>query len=198
MYKNNGGVAMPVVFDKEGREFIDAFLMPDSQRRQGMISQWVKNTARAIQAAVTEELKTLAGQYETDALSESQWRTLSENLKQKENELHLVMDISFRKISQKDTVKGRLLPPRKQKTQIDLHGKTVAEAIQMVNQFLRDSYYVHERHVYIIHGKGTGTLRTEMHKFLKSHPYVKTFTTADIFHVEDGATEVTMKEAKFG
>jgi len=108
------------------------------------------------------------------------------------------MDVSMRKPDPKDQTKGKFLPPKKSKTELDLHGKTVSEALRLVNQFLKDSYYAHERQVLIIHGKGTGTLRTEIQKFLKNHPFVESFTTANMFHGDEGATSVYIKEGKLG
>ena len=45
------------------------------------------------------------------------------------------------------------------KTEIDLHGKTVDEAIRFVEEFLKESYNTNLRNVRIIHGKGIGVLR---------------------------------------
>lgn len=188
---------MPTVFDKEGREFIDAFLVPDTQQRRGMIDQWVKNTTRIIQAGVTEELKAFAASYNDENLDEKKWRALSEGLKQKQTEIHLFMDITLRKPNPKDHIKGKILPPKKRKTEIDLHGKTVSEATQLVNEFIKDSYYAHERRVLIVHGKGTGALRGEIQKYLKQHPFVESFSIADMTHGDEGATQVNIKEVKF-
>jgi DNA-nicking Smr family endonuclease len=187
---------MPTIFDKEGREFIEALLIPDTQRRRGMIDQWIKSTTRIMQAAVTEELKVFAALYNDEKLDEKKWRALSEGL-QKQNEIHLFMDISLRKPNPKDHIKGKILPPKKRKTEIDLHGKTVSEATLLVNEFLKDNYYAHERRVLIIHGKGTGTLRGEIQKYLKQHPFVESFSMAGMTNGDEGATQVYIKEVKF-
>lgn len=188
---------MGTVFDKEGREFVKAFQIPDTQQRRGMINQWVKNTARVMQAGVMGELKAFAALYNDENMDEKKWRELSEGLRQRQDEIHLFMDISLRKPNPKDQIKGKILPPIKRKTDLDLHGKTVSEATQLVNEFLKDSYYARERRVLIIHGKGTGTLRGEIHKYLKQHPLVESFSMADMTHGDEGATQVVIKEVKF-
>jgi len=56
--------------------------------------------------------------------------------------------------------------------ELDLHGKTVNEAISLVEESLKESYNSHERRVWIIHGKGTGVLREEVRRHLKNHGYL--------------------------
>ena len=45
------------------------------------------------------------------------------------------------------------------KTEINLIGKTVDEAISQLDKYLDDAYIAHLPQVYVIHGKGTGALR---------------------------------------
>jgi len=45
----------------------------------------------------------------------------------------------------------------------------------------------------IVHGKGTGALRTGIHKFLKSHPHVKSFRIGTFGEGEMGVTIVELK-----
>ena len=83
------------------------------------------------------------------------------------------------------------------RTEIDLHGMTVKEALPLVDNFLKDSYNAHERRVWIIHGKGAGVLREEVRKYLENHQLVESFVQADQSHGEEGATQVDIKEWVF-
>ena len=81
------------------------------------------------------------------------------------------------------------------KTELDLHGMRVDEAILVVESFINDSYKARERVVWIIHGKGTGVLREEVRQYLKYNSLVEFFTPADKYHGgEEGATQVVFKE----
>ena len=54
-----------------------------------------------------------------------------------------------------------------------LIGKTVDEAIFELDKYLDDAYIAHLPQVYIIHGKGTGALRSAIQNHLKnSHQYL--------------------------
>jgi len=59
--------------------------------------------------------------------------------------------------------------------QIDLHGKTVEEALDELDRFL-DSAVVHRlSSVKIIHGHGTGRLRRGVREHLDRHPQVRDY-----------------------
>ncbi|MGN1051025.1 MAG: Smr/MutS family protein, partial [Acutalibacteraceae bacterium] len=45
----------------------------------------------------------------------------------------------------------------------------------------------------IIHGKGTGVLRKEIQKFLKTHPYIKSFRNGTYGEGEMGVTIAEIK-----
>jgi len=55
--------------------------------------------------------------------------------------------------------------------ELDLHNKTVEDAIPMVDSFLEQRYCAGDRQVWIVHGKGSGTLRREVGKFLGNTPW---------------------------
>jgi DNA mismatch repair protein MutS2 len=76
--------------------------------------------------------------------------------------------------------------------ELDLHARTVEEAIPLVGNFLSDAYLRGCQHVRIIHGKGTGTLRLEVDRFLAHNSLVASRRPADRFHGGSGATEVEL------
>lgn len=62
--------------------------------------------------------------------------------------------------------------------EIDVRGKTVEDALIEIDKYLDDASLVGLDSVRIIHGKGTGTLRSAIHGYLKNHPHVKDFKDA--------------------
>jgi DNA mismatch repair protein MutS2 len=58
---------------------------------------------------------------------------------------------------------------------IDLHGKTVKEAIFELEQFIEEALFNKVFEVKIIHGKGTGILKKTIHTFLKKNKLIKNF-----------------------
>ena len=76
--------------------------------------------------------------------------------------------------------------------ELDLHAHTVEEAIPLVEYFLDEAYQRGLHSVRIIHGKGTGTLRLEIDRFLAHNSLVARRRPADRFHGGSGATEVEL------
>ena len=60
-------------------------------------------------------------------------------------------------------------------TEIDLRGYNLDEALDKVDKYLDDAIIAGLREVSIIHGKGTGVLRSGIQKYLKSNPRLKSF-----------------------
>lgn len=61
------------------------------------------------------------------------------------------------------------------RSEIDLRGMMLDEAIMEVDQFLDEAFLSNLGQVYIIHGKGTGALRTGVQDFLRRHKHVKSY-----------------------
>ena len=53
------------------------------------------------------------------------------------------------------------------RTEINLLGKTVDEAIAELDKYLDDAYLAHLNSVRVVHGKGTGALRIGVLNYLK-------------------------------
>ena len=79
------------------------------------------------------------------------------------------------------------------KTEINLIGKTVDEAISKLDKYLDDAYIAHLPQVYVIHGKGTGALRNAVQNHLKKCSYVKSYRTGEHGEGGAGATVVEFK-----
>ncbi len=77
--------------------------------------------------------------------------------------------------------------------EINLLGKTVDEAISELDKYLDDAYLAHMPNVRVVHGKGTGALRSAVHAHLKRLKYVKEFRLGEYGEGDAGVTIVTFK-----
>ena len=74
-----------------------------------------------------------------------------------------------------------------------LLGKTVDEALAELDKYLDDAYLAHIPQVRIVHGKGTGALRTAVHNYLRRQKYVKSFRLGTFGEGDAGVTIVDFK-----
>jgi len=77
--------------------------------------------------------------------------------------------------------------------EVDVRGMTLEEAIGAVDIYLADATLGGLNEVSIIHGKGTGVLRTGIQRHLKSHMNVKKYRDGMYGEGEQGVTVVTLK-----
>ncbi|MCF0232539.1 MAG: Smr/MutS family protein, partial [Enterococcus sp.] len=75
-------------------------------------------------------------------------------------------------------------------TQLDLRGKRYEEALAEVDQYIDAAILAGYPQVTIVHGKGTGALRTGITEFLKNHRSVKSYEFAPQNQGGNGATVV--------
>ena len=73
-----------------------------------------------------------------------------------------------------------------------LLGKTVDEALEQVDRFLDASARAGLPEVRVVHGHGTGRLRTAVRRFLRDHPHVAGSRPGAPHEGGDGATVVTL------
>ncbi|MBQ8539122.1 MAG: endonuclease MutS2 [Ruminococcus sp.] len=78
-------------------------------------------------------------------------------------------------------------------TEIDLRGQTAIEAIIAVDQAIDTAILTNTHTLTVIHGKGTGVLRAEIHRHLKTHKAVKKFRLGTFGEGEAGVTIVELK-----
>ncbi|MBZ4683363.1 MAG: MutS2 family protein [Fusobacteriales bacterium] len=79
------------------------------------------------------------------------------------------------------------------KSEIDLRGKMLEEAIYDLEKYLDDAILNGYKEVYVIHGKGTGVLRKGIHEYLETASFVESFKIADQNQGGYGCTVVTLK-----
>ncbi len=78
-------------------------------------------------------------------------------------------------------------------TEINLLGRTVDEALAELDKYLDDAYLAHLPSVRVVHGKGTGALRSAVHNHLKRLKYVKEYRLGEYGEGDAGVTIVTFK-----
>ncbi len=78
-------------------------------------------------------------------------------------------------------------------TEINLLGKTVDEAIAELDKYLDDASLAHLSSVRIVHGKGTGALRSGIHTYLKRQKHVKSYRLGAFGEGDAGVTIAELK-----
>lgn len=77
--------------------------------------------------------------------------------------------------------------------EVNLIGMTVDQAMPVMEKYLDDAYLAHMTQVTVIHGRGTGALRTAVHNRLKKLKYVKSYRLGEFGEGDMGVTIVTFK-----
>ena len=78
-------------------------------------------------------------------------------------------------------------------SEINLLGCTVDEAIAKLDKYLDDAYLAHLPSVRVVHGKGTGALRSAVQSHLKRLKYFKEYRLGEYGEGDAGVTIVTFK-----
>ncbi|MGN1467739.1 MAG: endonuclease MutS2 [Ruminococcus sp.] len=78
-------------------------------------------------------------------------------------------------------------------TEIDVRGKFADEAVMEVDSAIDSAILANINKLTIIHGKGTGVLRAEIQKHLRTHSAVKSFRLGVFGEGESGVTIVELK-----
>ena len=79
------------------------------------------------------------------------------------------------------------------RTEIDLRGQTVDEALENLGLYIDKCVLNSITEIRIIHGKGTGALRTAVKDYLHHHSNIKEFRLGVYGEGESGVTIATLK-----
>ncbi|NMO96063.1 endonuclease MutS2 [Paenibacillus lemnae] len=79
------------------------------------------------------------------------------------------------------------------RSELDLRGENLEEALIAVDRFIDEAFLGNLGQVYIIHGKGTGILRTGIQEYLRKHRHVKSYRLGNY---GEGGNGVTIAELK--
>ncbi len=77
--------------------------------------------------------------------------------------------------------------------EIKLLGMTVDEALMELDKYLDDAYLAHLPNVRIVHGKGTGALRSAVHDHLRRLDYIAEYHLGEFGEGDAGVTIATFK-----
>jgi DNA mismatch repair protein MutS2 len=101
-------------------------------------------------------------------------------------------------IEGRDTVSGagkiKLSKSAQVSTELNLIGKTVDEAMPLLDKYLDDAYLAHMPKVRIIHGRGTGALRNAVRNHLRTSKLVTSYRPGEFDEGGYGVTIAVMKE----
>jgi DNA mismatch repair protein MutS2 len=102
--------------------------------------------------------------------------------------------IQASKAAEKSTVKAKTgMMSRTVASECDVRGMNLEEALSAVELYLDEAVLAGLNEVYIIHGKGTGILRSGIQQDLRKNKHVKSFRRGVYGEGEDGVTVVTLK-----
>lgn len=114
-------------------------------------------------------------------------------LKMKVNKSDLVLITEKSKESKEVVMTGIKRNTDFVKPELDLRGSTVEDAIMEIDRYLDEAFIAGYGQVSIIHGKGTGALRTGIQDFLRKHPHVKQTRMGQFGEGGSGVTVVELK-----
>ncbi|MDF9844263.1 MULTISPECIES: endonuclease MutS2 [unclassified Paenibacillus] len=77
------------------------------------------------------------------------------------------------------------------RSELDLRGANLEEAIMETDRFIDEAFLGNLGQIYIIHGKGTGVLRTGIQEYLRKHRHVKSYRLGNY---NEGGAGVTVAE----
>lgn len=78
-------------------------------------------------------------------------------------------------------------------TEVDVRGETAMEAIMDVDAAIDNAVLMNINQLTIIHGKGTGVLRSEIQKYLRTHKNIKSFRLGNFGEGDAGVTICEIK-----
>ena len=106
----------------------------------------------------------------------------------KADEIYLLENENPYKVKQRPAHSGREMRASAFSSEVDLRGMDTVEAICVLQRYLDEAMRSNMTSVRIIHGKGTGALRTAVQQELKKDKHIKSFRLGVYGEGEDGVT----------
>ena len=111
----------------------------------------------------------------------------------KPDEVFLLEDLATVNTRQRPAHSGREIKASALSTEIDLRGMDSIEAICVLDRYLDEAMRSNLSSVRIIHGKGTGVLRSAVQQSLRMNKFIKKFRLGAYGEGEDGVTIAEFK-----
>ena len=170
-------------------------LAEEEAREAAKLPEEPKVSARPVEVGDTVEILSMGVKATVTAIAPNRTLTLRAgimNVTAKESEVYLLPDQQKVKVvtssGQAATLRSASAP-----SEIDLRGFERFEAVDAAERFIDAAVMAKLEEVRIIHGKGTGALRTAIQEMLKKNKAVKRFRLGKYGEGESGVTVVTLK-----
>ena len=109
------------------------------------------------------------------------------------SDLRLESDITSQKNKKTVDSSSSIVKALNIKAELDVRGMTVDEAVIIIDRHIHDAFIAKQSQFTIIHGKGTGALRTGIHNYLKMCKQIKSFRLGTFGEGDAGVTVVTIR-----
>ena len=155
-----------------------------------------KKSAREIQKGDLVEILSMGVQAEVLSVSSDRTLTLRAGIMTvtaKENEVYLLPDQKKKQPKKPSSGGGTTLRTASVRPEVDLRGMESIEAVAVAEQYIDSAVMAKLSPITIIHGKGTGALRTAIHQMLRKNKAVKSFRLGNFGEGESGVTIVELK-----
>ena len=155
-----------------------------------------KKSARAIQKGDFVEILSMGVQAEVMSVSADRTLTLRAGIMTvtaKESEVYLLPDQKKKQEKKPVSGGGATLRTASVRPEVDLRGMESIEAVAVTEQYIDSAVMTKLSPITIIHGKGTGALRTAIHQMLRKNKAVKSFRLGNFGEGESGVTIVELK-----
>lgn len=174
----------------EARKRLEGVLPEAKQDRHPPIKKKVKQDFKP-----GDEVKVLSFDQKghlIERVSENEWQVQIGIIKMKveEDDLELIKSKPKKETQHIASIKGKEYHVG---LELDLRGERYEDALVRLEKYIDDALLAGYPRVSIIHGKGTGALRTGVQNYLKNHRQVKSFHFGN---ANEGGTGVTIVEFK--
>jgi len=164
----------------------------ESRIRAGQIEKVRPAPSRGLLVGDTVELLKLGTKASVIAINKDGTLQLQAGILKmtaKQDEVYLLEnDNPYKEKTARPAHSGRQMNVSAPASEVDLRGMDSVEAICVLERYMDEAMRGNAHTVRIIHGKGTGTLRTAVHQALKKNKFVKTFRLGVYGEGEDGVT----------
>ena len=143
-------------------------------KENGMVGEVVKVSAKAVVVAIGN-ISSKMPLDKVERITSNEFKTAVKETAKPVSAVQIDASITERKLNFK--------------TEIDLRGARLSDALDQVNRYIDDAIMLGVGSVRIIHGKGTGVLRDEIQKLLRTVPGV---ASAKDEHIQLGGSGVTV------